>query len=663
MVHIAQGNQRQYFSQAVEQPQNLGAVVSSLTDGVNQGISIVQKANESNLANNQVQLATDFMAKNNEINTKYQADPTNPERERELRESFEELAGKYKINPVCQGQWTQIKDNVYNNYKRYNAQWQLKQQQTNATNDLKNGYESLTNQVSMMGMNGAGVDEIRLVYKNGIDGLSKGATAVLGSEVAEQFLKDSNHDIMTTYISALAVNNPLVAQQLMKDEGVINDIGKAETIEKLNNYIANSLTNQNKKVAVEELGNTLRAMKSDEAKNILEGRANLNQVTKFIEQHKSLPEGSKDLILDIYGIGSKGDYYYDKQKQIITKSEKGAGGSGRSSASGSLVPLSKLSKEQKDEIAVGIESNLNKMFFFDETDMKPVSAKNGKKNNNQSAMVQRMGNLATMQGMLDTAWKSGIINKSQRQQYMNKFIEPMSNYMEANLSALDEKSWGQKKLGYGNLVNAFNVSQVKGKNNKLAVQKDLLTAQGYYYSALDTARKKLNLSSIYDLEKLSSADQKRIYKKASDEAIAYAKKNSEHPEVFFNAEYPQLYTLGVQAFGFKDGNIVARKVAKRIYSAEDMNKVDVNKIMSEELGKTKAIKQQQAKDLIESVKAVNYKHQAKYNEGVLSDWEIEQRANQLGITKSQLTNDAYSKRLSPQMYLIYLEEMKRQQRK
>ena len=269
---IQRGDQRQYFQQVAGKT-NIGEMALLANEALNTGVSVTQKANESNLANNQIDLSTKFLAKNNEINTKYQADPTNPEREVEIQEAFEELASSYDINPVCQGQWNTIKNNVYNRYKMHNADWVEKQQNTNIETNLKNGYESLTNQISMLGLNGSSVDEMRLIYANGIEGLRTTATARLGSVVVDNFLKDADHDIMTTYISAVALNNPLEAQRLLQDEGVRNDIGRAETLEKLENYVASSLSNQQKRTAVAELGSVLRSMNSQEANDIINGKA------------------------------------------------------------------------------------------------------------------------------------------------------------------------------------------------------------------------------------------------------------------------------------------------------------------------------------------------------------------------------------------------------
>ena len=351
---IQRGDQRQYFQQVAGKT-NIGEMALLANEALNTGVSVTQKANESNLANNQIDLSTKFLAKNNEINTKYQADPTNPEREVEIQEAFEELASSYDINPVCQGQWNTIKNNVYNRYKMHNADWVEKQQNTNIETNLKNGYESLTNQISMLGLNGSSVDEMRLIYANGIEGLRTTATARLGSVVVDNFLKDADHDIMTTYISAVALNNPLEAQRLLQDEGVRNDIGRAETLEKLENYVASSLSNQQKRTAVAELGSVLRSMNSQEANDIINGKADLNKVMRFIEGNKNLPEGSKDLILDIYGIGRKQEYIYEPSSGKIVKKDD---------ASSKGISSIKLTEEQKRYTAQVLENDLHDLLQF-----------------------------------------------------------------------------------------------------------------------------------------------------------------------------------------------------------------------------------------------------------------------------------------------------------
>jgi hypothetical protein len=585
MAHIQQGDNRQYFSTHEVSADMSGQYAETLNNALNSGVSITQKANESTMAHYQIDLSTKFLAKNNEINTKYQADPTNPQREVELKQAFESLANQYKINPTCVKQWSDIKTNVYDRYSGYNAQWVEKQQQTNIQLNLKNGYENLGNQISMLGLNGSSIEEMRLIRDNGIEALRNGAIAGLGEVVVNDFLKDANHDIMTTYISALALNNPLEAQKLLKDEGVRQEIGRAETLEKLDNYVTNSLTNQAKRTAVQELGNTLRSMNSEDANNIINGKADLNKVMKFIESNKNLPEGSKDLILNIYGIGSRSEYYYDKDKKKIVKQEEKSG-HGRSGSGGSLVSLKKLSKTEKEGIAINLEEQIADMFFFDEQPQKvkaKKSVKKGEAKGIQGNVLSMLQRVAKVQGEVDTALNAGIIDKPKRQNLMNRFIEPMTNYLEANLQDLDEKSgFFGKKLGYAQLKETFKTDEIPKNHTKeiMKQKKMLLTAQGYYYSALDNARKKMGLESIYDLENLNGKDQQRIYRTASEDAIKYAKKYGEHPEVFFKQEYPSLYAQGVSMFGIKDGEKIAKQVAKAIYNVPDNEKPDVEKEMA-----------------------------------------------------------------------------------
>ena len=120
MANIQRSFERQYFAKQLpgnEVSEGIKQVGDTLLDTSNTVLNVTQKANEAKLANYQVDLSTRWMAKNNEINTKYQADPTNPEREKELEEAFGMLASEYEINPLCEGQWSRVKDNVYNRYK------------------------------------------------------------------------------------------------------------------------------------------------------------------------------------------------------------------------------------------------------------------------------------------------------------------------------------------------------------------------------------------------------------------------------------------------------------------------------------------------------------------------------------------------------------------
>lgn len=599
MGHIQQGDQRQYFSNHQADVDTSGQVINALNQGLQSGVSLIQKANESTMASNQIDLSTKYLAINNEINTKYQADPTNPQREIELQQAFESLANQYKINPLCQKQWADIKTNVYDRYKTYNAQWSLQQQQSNIHGNLKNGYENLVNQISMMGQNGSSIDEVRLIYANGIEGLRNGAVAGLGEVVVNDFLKDANHDVMATYISALAMNNPLEAQKLLKDEGVRNDIGRADTLEKLDNYVANSLTNQSKRTAVAELGNTLRAMNSDEANNILDGKADLNKVMKFISSNKNLPEGSKDLILGIYGIRTKSDYYYDRDKKIITNKGEGGSGGGRSSGGSGRIPVKKMTSDQKEYYGQLLENQLHSLVSFSEDKAGNLNVKDIKKSKSQKEAQQGlflyMNKVAEMQGHIDAAASSGVITKAERNRLTNSYIKPVTDYLESNLSQLDESTFlgkGKTKLGYDRVAKQFSTEGLKKQADILEINKQKLFAQNYYLDELNKVVAKIpNMKSVYDIESLPSGQQQEIYKTASENAIRRAKRWTDNPKFFFAKEYPTVYSEPFTYFPNKQAAQINNIVAEAVYDMEFKNPDGTSKIQLLDFAKNKMIQE------------------------------------------------------------------------
>lgn len=640
MAHIQRGDTRQYIQQEALKDFS-GAYANLINQGVQQGVSITQKANESAMANNQIELSTRFLAKNNEINTKYQADPTNPQREVELQEAFNSVANEFKINPVCEGQWNQIKNNVYGRYKVYNAQWQEKQQQSNISTNLKNGYQSLTNQISMLGLNGASVDEMRLIYANGIEGLRNGAVAGLGEMVVDDFLKDSNHDIMTTYLSALALNNPLEAQRLLADEGVRNDIGRAETLEKLDVYIANSLKNQSKRNAVEQLGNTLRSMNSDDAEAILNGEADLNRVMKFIETNKNLPEGSKDLVLDIYGIGSKSEYVYDRDKKKIVKKEE----AGSKSSSGV-----KLTDLQKKYYAEELEQDLHNLISFSEENIDKVKVKDIKKENKQQEAsnftVAYLNRVAEMQGQIDAYCNAGAISKEDRKRLTNSYIAPVVDYLESNLSQLDEGNWKREKLGYGRIAKQFSTEGLKNKDEIREINRQKLFAQNYYLDELNQASKKLGLKNFYEIESLKPHQQREIYELASERALVRAKRWTDKPEIFFAKEYP--VTNSKPFLYFKQNQAVAinRTVAEAVYKREFDNLDGTSKLDDlKDYAELKSIEEIKKQALANRMKAggtldLREREMSISRPSPRNLNEFYQRVKALGVTPEQFMQDA-----------------------
>lgn len=654
-MSIPRGNERKYYSRELtghEVSQGIMQVGSGIANAIGQAQTVTERANESKLANYQIDLSNRFMKINNDINTKYQSDPTNPERNKELDEAFSLLAGEYKVNPMVQGRWGEIKNDVLNNYKTYNASWEIRQQQTNAQNDLKNGYEKLNNQISMLGSNGAKFDEVKLAYDNGISGLRNGATAVLGSEITENFLKDANHDFMATYISSLATNNPLEAQRMLQDAAVQNDIGNAGTIEKLNDYVATSLKNQNEKAAVMDLGAALRKMNSTEADNLLSGRANLNQVTSFIEKNKSLTEGSKDLILSIYGIRSTNDYVYDSTKKRIVRKDGGDGTS---------IGNMKLSEIQKRTMAEQLEVDLHNMlenFGNEENIIKTKGNTKGEAaKESHGKLVGSMKNITEMQGRIDLARACGAIGDTDRKRLMKSFIEPITNYVEANAEQFDEGSWigginKFNKLGYDKIKKHFDTKGLTG-DELMDVQKQKLFAQNYYLDELNIAAKELGMNSIYEIEGLAPRHQQEIYKTASENALKKAQRWTDKPEYFFAREFPEAYAMPFKMFGQEKSLMINKIVADEVYKhkfngATPEQLVDIaNNKMFEEM--KKEVKYQQ-------IKAATYLTQSKTmispSDPKNAD-EFRKRIEALGMSEKQFYDEAFDRGMIKQKRFDY----------
>ena len=648
---IQRGNIREYYSKELtghEVSEGIKQVGTGIANAIGTVQSVTEKANESKLANYQIDLSNKFMKINNDINTKYQSDPTNPQRNKELDEAFSLLAGQYKVNPLVEGRWGEIKNNILNNYKTYNARWEMQQQQTNAQNDLKNGYEALNNQISMLGANGAKFDEVKLAYDNGISGLRNGATAVLGSEITENFLKDANHDFMTTYISSLATNNPLEAQRMLQDAAVQNDIGNADTLEKLNSYVANSMQKQSEKAAVMDLASSLRKMNSKEADELLSGRANLNQVTRFIENNKSLTEGSKEMLLGIYGIRSTNDYVYNKTKKSVVKKD-GEGG-------GNL----KLSDVQKRTMAEQLEVDLHEMIENFGSDDAVIKTKGNTKgdaaNEAHTKLVDRMKSVAQMQGRIDAAYAAGAIGKDERKRLMQSFIEPIINFVETNAEQFDEKSWiggiGGSKLGYENIKKQFNLDGLKGEELK-DMQRQKLFAQNYYLDELNIQAQTLGMKSIYEIEGLAPRQQQEIYKVASENALTKAKRWTDKPEYFFAQEFPDEYSVPFKMFGQNKALEINRIVAAEVYK-EKFNGADSAKL--KDIANSKMFEEMRKEVKYQQVQAATYLTQSRTMLAPSDPKNVDEfrkRIEALGMSEKQFYDEAFDRGMIKQKRFDY----------
>ena len=223
MVQVQRGDDRQYFTNTAREYGDYSGAVSTAINTVD---SISKQANQTKLANYQVDLSARFMKKNQEINTKYQTEPDNPERDKELKSAFDNLVAEYKVSPFVQKQWKETQNKIFNNYKTYNAEWAIKQNVSNAQSNLKNGLENINKQVGMMAMQGADDNLVKLTYSNGLDALRKGSIGILGEVYVNDFLKSATHDIAVSYMDGLIQTNPAKAVQMLNTKNIYDKLRK-----------------------------------------------------------------------------------------------------------------------------------------------------------------------------------------------------------------------------------------------------------------------------------------------------------------------------------------------------------------------------------------------------------------------------------------------------
>ena len=617
MANVQRGNQRQYFANQIsgnEISEAIRHVGNTLSGTFNQTQNVINKANESKLANYQIDLSTKWMAKNNEINTKYQADPTNPQREVELAESFEQLASQYEVNKFCQGQWGQIKNNVFNNYKQYNAKWALQQQETNAQNDLKNGYESLINQVSMLGANGAGVDEVRLIYNNGIEGLKRGGNAVLGEVVTEQFLHTSNHDIMASYVGGLMETDPAKALSLLNDpnSGVANDINNAETVAKLKHAAQQKLLKKTEVDAVDRVADYINS-NHDAFSKAFDGTLSIAEAQQILTD-KNVDKNMRNVISSMLGYHTKTDMYVDSETGGILSSEKSGSGNGTGSASGGygMNELTIGNKrwnfvtekgKNRQPNAQEKEEIRNELFLRGSQLLNNVEGKTPQ---------QAIRKIAEFQTQIAQASYFGLSNGDYNK-LMNTFVLPATKDIQAQAQKYNANisNWNPTsgKYGYEQIDKYFDdfaKNLEDTKSNRDLIDKEKALASVYYWSSLNNYCSSKGIS-MNDLFGLSREERAGIYNKAAKQAIDKAKATTQTPELWFRSMNPQYVAAIRNSLPNSNANDVITNVAVSALSNPNMSEKDFNDIINREVTKEYA-------KLRTSNKTVVFNGNTKYDE-------------------------------------------------
>ena len=589
MANIQRGDVRQYLPQGIANQDFSGQYARLAENTMNAGVSITEKANQSTLANNQIDLSTKFLAKNNEINTKWQADPTNPEREKELKQAFESLSSQYKVNPLVQNQWNDIKNDVYNRYKTYNAQWIEKQQQTNASVNLKNGYEKLINQASMFGMNGASLDEVKLIYAEGINALKKGATPQLGEIVVGDALNSATHDYMASYLNGMIESNPTQAVQMLDSKDIQNDIGDVDTINKLKQSARSKMLKQTELEAVDRIAGYIN--KNNEVfSKALDGTLTTMEAQEFLSD-KSVDRNMRKILSDMLGYSSKADLWVDQEtgevhseKADKEKEQLAEYGDGNYQTYSTLTignkqwtflnskgKLRQPTAQEKDEIT-------SELYLAGSQMLNNIEGKTPQ---------QSLRKVAEFQAKVAQASYFGI-DKSDYNNMMNNFVLPATASIQEDAKNYNANihQWGHiDRFGYQQIdkyFNDFEKSLDDTKANRDMVAKEKSLASVYYWSALNNYCSQ-NGISMQQLQKMDRHDTAVLYKKAAGEAIQKAKATSKTPQLWFRSANPQYVSQIRSLLPNNNANNVITNVAVAAMSNPNMSDKDLNQIINREV--------------------------------------------------------------------------------
>lgn len=592
MGHINTYRDRQIFATQLsghEVSEGIRQVSDRFFNNVNTALDVTQKANQAALANNQIDLSTKFLAKNNEINTKYQSDPTNPEREIELKQAFDSLAEQYKVNPLCQTQWNNIKTDVYNRYKTYNAQWIEKQQQTNASVNLKNGYEKLINQASMFGMNGASLDEVKLIYAEGINALKKGATPQLGEIVVGDALNSATHDYMASYLNGMIESNPAQAVQMLDSKDIQNDIGDVDTINKLKQSARSKMLKQTELEAVDRIAGYIN--KNNEVfSKALDGTLTTMEAQEFLSD-KSVDRNMRKILSDMLGYSSKADLLVDQETGEV-HSEKADKEKEQLAeyGDGSYQTYSTLTIGNKQWTFLNSKGKLRQPTAQekDEITSELYLAGSQMLNNIEGKTPQQsLRKVAEFQAKVAQASYFGI-DKSDYNNMMNNFVLPATASIQEDAKNYNANihQWGHiDRFGYQQIdkyFNDFEKSLDDTKANRDMVAKEKALASVYYWSALNNYCSQ-NGISMQQLQKMDRHDTAVLYKKAAGEAIQKAKATSKTPQLWFRSANPQYVSQIRNLLPNDNANNVITNVAVAAMSNPNMSDKDLNQIINREV--------------------------------------------------------------------------------
>ena len=558
MANVQRGDIQQVFSNVAEQSADFSQIGNSINRAIFAASDVAAIANESKLANMQIDLANEALKLNNEINIKYQADPTNPERDREFNEGFELLAGKYQVNPLIQGKWGRIKTHVLNNYKQYNARWQVQQQQTNASNDLKQGYENSVNQMFLLGQNGSSIDEVRMIYTNNEEALSIPARNQLGDVVVSSAMSRFKHDSLANYLNGVIQSDPAKALTLLNDDtnGVLNDLGDADTIMRLKQSAQNKLLRKTQIDAVDRVANYI-VQNNDLFEKAFNGTITTQEASDLI--NGDIDNNMKAVLSEMLGYTSDAneaqktiysEYVLDDKKWVF-QDENGK--------------TRKMASEEKREITSELFLKGSRIL----NGLEDLSAEEAAKE------------VALFQSQIAQARFLGI-DEGDYNELMKNFVLPATQNIQSDAQQYITGGRFFNKFGYNQIEDYFKEEFKNTDKDEKEIDKEQALASVYYWGELRNECDRRGMA-LGDINQLSSEEKKAMFDKAAKNAINQTKATSSNPQLWFRAANPQYVSTIRNSLPNAYANDVIKNVALYSINNPTMNQNEFDELVDREI--------------------------------------------------------------------------------
>ena len=441
----------------------------------------------------------------------------------------------------------------------------------------------------MFGMNGASLDEVKLIYAEGINALKNGATPQLGEIVVGDALNSATHDYMASYLNGMIESNPAQAVQMLDSQDIQNDIGDVDTINKLKQSARAKMLKQTEIEAVDRIAGYINK-NNDVFSKALDGTLTTMEAQEFLSD-KSVDRNMRKILSDMLGYSAKADLWVDQETGEV-HSEKADKEKEQLAeyGDGSYQTYSTLTIGNKQWTFLNSKGKLRQPTAQekDEITSELYLAGSQMLNNIEGKTPQEsLRKVAEFQAKVAQASYFGI-DKSDYNNMMNNFVLPATANIQEDAKNYNANihQWGHiDRFGYQQIdkyFDDFEKSLDDTKANRDMVAKEKSLASVYYWSALNNYCSQ-NGISMQQLQKMDRHETAALYKKAAGEAIQKAKATSKTPQLWFRSANPQYVSQIRSLLPNDNANNVITNIAVAAMSNPNMSDKDLNQIINREV--------------------------------------------------------------------------------